>query len=69
MAVEMDFSSEREKKAIPVAGREAYSVEMLRIPHCLDRPLTDSGKVVSPTNWLCSITQKHYFSASGTHFC
>jgi hypothetical protein len=29
---------------------------MLRIPHCLDNRLTDGGK-------------KHYFSASGTHFC
>jgi hypothetical protein len=23
---------------------------MLRIPHCLDSPLTDGGKVVSPTS-------------------
>jgi hypothetical protein len=31
-----------------------------RIPHCLDNRLTDGGR---------STPQKHYFSASGTHFC
>jgi hypothetical protein len=29
----------------------------------------DGGKVVSPTYQLRSTPQKHYFSASGTHFC
>jgi hypothetical protein len=29
----------------------------------LSKQLTDGGKVVSPT------PQKHYFFASGTHFC
>jgi hypothetical protein len=43
--------------------------EMLRIPHCLDNRLTDGGKVVSPTHWTSSTPEKHYFSASGTHFC
>jgi hypothetical protein len=42
---------------------------MLRIPHCLDSWLTDGGKVVSPTHWLCSTPQKLFYSASGTHFC
>jgi hypothetical protein len=42
---------------------------MLRIPHCLDSLLTDGGKVVSPTLRPRSTPQKHYFSASGTHFC
>jgi hypothetical protein len=42
---------------------------MLRIPHCLDNRLTDSGKVVSPTHRQHFTPQKHYFSASGTHFC
>jgi hypothetical protein len=49
---------------IPVAGRE-----MLKIPHCLGKRLTDGGKVVSPTHQPRSTLQKHYFSASGTHFC
>jgi hypothetical protein len=42
---------------------------MLRIPHCLDNRLTDGGKVVSPTHLPYFTPQKHYFSASGTHFC
>jgi hypothetical protein len=41
----------------------------LRIPHCLDYRLTDGGNVVSLKHWLRSTLQKHYFSASGTHFC
>jgi hypothetical protein len=48
---------------------EAYRVEMLRIPHCLDSQLTDGGKVVSPTHQPHFTPQKHYFSASGTHLC
>jgi hypothetical protein len=42
---------------------------MLRIPHCLDNWHTDGGKVVSPTHRPRSTPQKHYFSASGAHFC
>jgi hypothetical protein len=42
---------------------------MVRIPHCLDNRLIDGGKVVSPTNPPRSTSQKHYFPASGTHFC
>jgi hypothetical protein len=42
---------------------------MLRIPHCIDNPLADSGKVVSPMHQPRSTLQKHYFSATGTHFC
>jgi hypothetical protein len=40
---------------------------MLRIPYCLDNRLIDGGKIVSPAYLPCSIPQKHYFSASGTH--
>jgi hypothetical protein len=39
-----------------------------RIPHCLDNRLTDGGEVVSPTHQPRSNSQKHNFSASGTHF-
>jgi hypothetical protein len=41
---------------------------MLSIPHYLDIQLTDGDKVVSPTHWPRSTPQKHYFSASSTHF-
>jgi hypothetical protein len=42
---------------------------MLRNPHCLDDQLTGGGKVISLTNQPRSTPQKHYLSASGTHFC
>jgi hypothetical protein len=42
---------------------------MLRIPYCLDSWLTDGDTVVSPTHRPRSNLQKHYLSASGTHFC
>jgi hypothetical protein len=42
---------------------------MLGIPHCLDIQLTDDDKIVSHTHRPHSTPQKHYFSASGTHFC
>jgi hypothetical protein len=42
---------------------------MLRIPHCLDNRLTDGGDVVNLTYRPHSTPRKHYFSASGTHFC
>jgi hypothetical protein len=42
---------------------------MLRIPHCPENRLTDGGKVVNPTHRPRSTLQRHYFSASGTHFC
>jgi hypothetical protein len=42
---------------------------MLRIPHCLDSRITDGGEDVSPTHRPRSTSQKHYFSASCTHFC
>jgi hypothetical protein len=42
---------------------------MLMIPHCLDNRLTDGCKVVSRTHRPHFTLQKHYFSASGTHFC
>jgi hypothetical protein len=41
---------------------------MLKIPHCVDNRLADGGKIVSPTHWSRSTTQKHYFSAFSTHF-
>jgi hypothetical protein len=53
-----------------VTGRGGlWGCEMLRIPHCLDSRLTDGGKVFSPTHRPSSTPQKHYSSASGTHFC
>jgi hypothetical protein len=65
--------SKRKKKlskAIPVTGRGGLQgCEMSRIPHCLDNQLTDGSKVVSPTHRPRFIPQKHYFSASSTHFC
>jgi hypothetical protein len=42
---------------------------MLRIPHFLDNRLIDGNKVVSPTRRPYFTPQKHYFNASGTHFC
>jgi hypothetical protein len=45
-----------------------YGCTMLRIPHCIDSRLADSGKVVSHTHRPSSIPQKRYFSASGIHF-
>jgi hypothetical protein len=46
-------------KNIPVAFREGLLCELL----------TGAGKVVTPTYRPRFIPQKHYFSASGTHFC
>jgi hypothetical protein len=60
----------KKHKAILVTGRVGLQgCELLRIPHCLDSRLTDGSRVVSPTHWMRSTPQKHYFSASGTHFC
>jgi hypothetical protein len=39
------------------------------IPHFLDSRLTDSDSTVSLTHRPRSTPQKHYFPASGTHFC
>jgi hypothetical protein len=62
--------SKKKIKAIPVTGLGGvYGCEMLRIPHCLGNLLTDGGTVVSPTHRPRSTPQKHYFSASDTHFC
>jgi hypothetical protein len=36
---------------------------------CLDNPITDGSKADSPKHQPHSTPQKHYFSASGTHFC
>jgi hypothetical protein len=57
-------------KAIPVTGLEGlWGCEVLRIPHCLDSRLIDGCEVVNPTHRPRSTPQKHYLSASGTHFC
>jgi hypothetical protein len=57
-------------KTIPVTGpRGLQSYEMLKTPHCLDNGLTDGGKVVGLKHRPRSTPPKHYFSASGTHFC
>jgi hypothetical protein len=43
-------SSKGKVKDIPVTGRGGpYGCERLRLPHYLDKRLTDGGKVVSPT--------------------
>jgi hypothetical protein len=55
---------------MPVTGRGGLqSCETSTIPHFLDNRITDGGKVVGLTRRLSSTPQKHYFSASGTHFC
>jgi hypothetical protein len=57
-------------KAIPVTGLGGLQgCEMLRSPHCLDNWLKDGEEFVSPMYQPPSTPQKHYFSASGTHFC
>jgi hypothetical protein len=42
---------------------------MLRISHFLDNQFTDGDKAVSLTHRPYSTPQKHYVSASDTHFC
>jgi predicted RNA-binding protein with PUA-like domain len=42
---------------------------ILRTLDCLDNRLTVGGKDASPTYRPRSTPQKHYFSASDTHFC
>jgi hypothetical protein len=60
----------KKRKAIPITGHGGlWGCEVLSIPRCLDNWLTDGGKVVSPKHQLLVTPQKHYFSASGTHFC
>jgi hypothetical protein len=57
-------------QAIPITDRGGLQdCETLRLPQCLDSLQTDAGKILSPTHRPSSTTQKHYFSASGTHFC
>jgi hypothetical protein len=65
-----NFYSSKQSKVIFVTGsRGPYGCEMLTIAHCVDSRLTDGGKVVSLKRRPRSTAQKHYFSASGTHFC
>jgi hypothetical protein len=53
-----------------VTGRRGlYGCEMLRLAHYLDNQLIDGGEVVSLKYRPRSTPQKHYFSASDTHFC
>jgi hypothetical protein len=57
-------------KLSPVTVRGGlYVSKMLKIPHCLDSRLIHEGKVVILTHRPRSTPHKHYFSASGTHFC
>jgi hypothetical protein len=44
-------------------------VNAYRVVRCLDNRLTHGGKVVSPMHRPRSTAHKHYFHASGTHFC
>jgi hypothetical protein len=54
----------------PVTGHGGLQgCEMFRITHSLDSRLTGGSKVDSIMHWQCSTPQKHYISASGTHFC
>jgi hypothetical protein len=56
-------------KAIPITGSGGLQAcEMLRITHFIDKRLTDGSKV-SHMHRPSSTTQKHYLSASDTHFC
>jgi hypothetical protein len=58
----------KKRKDISITGREGLQgCEMLKSPHCIDKQLTDGGKVVSPTHRPRSTPQEHYFSASDTH--
>jgi hypothetical protein len=60
---------ERKRKCNSETGRGGpLCCELLRIPHYLDSRLKDSGKVASPTHRSRPTAQKHYFSASGSHF-
>jgi hypothetical protein len=61
----VQFKAKTDSKAISETGRR----EILMIPHSLDNRLTDGGKAVGNTRRPRSTQQKHYFSASGTHFC
>jgi hypothetical protein len=57
-------------KAIPVTGHGGLQgCEMLRISQCLGSRLTVGGKFVNPMHRPRSTLHKHYFSASGNHFC
>jgi hypothetical protein len=64
------FQNRYSTKAIPVIGPGGlWCSEMLKVPQYLDNRLTDGGKVVSLKHRPRSSPQKHYFSASDTHFC
>jgi hypothetical protein len=59
-----------ESEAILVTGLGGlWGCEVLRILHCLESWLTYDGKVVSPKHRARPTPHKHYFPASGTHFC
>jgi hypothetical protein len=46
-----------------------YGSEMLRIPHCLDKRLTDGGEVVSLMHRPRSTPQKHFLFVFVTNIC
>jgi hypothetical protein len=60
------LETEKKGKAIPVAGHEdAEGCKTPRLPHFLDKRLTDGGVVVSLTRRSPFTPRK----ISGTHFC
>jgi hypothetical protein len=68
--IQIYVKKKKKSKAIPVTGHGGLKdCEMLRIPHCLDSQLRNGSKIVSLMHRPHSTSKKHYFSASGTHFC
>jgi hypothetical protein len=48
------------KKEIYLDKNLGRVVKMLRMPHCVDNQLIDSGEVVSLTTWPRSTSHKHF---------
>jgi hypothetical protein len=62
----LEMKVKKKGKAIPVTGREGpQGCETSRLPHYLDKRLTDGGEVVSPTRRQPFTPRK----IPGTHFC
>jgi hypothetical protein len=60
------FYGLKKGKVIPIKGHAGPKCcEMSRIPHFLDRQLTDGSEVVRLTRWLPFTSRK----IPGTHFC
>jgi hypothetical protein len=52
-----------QSQAVPARGRGGrQGCELLGIPHCPDKWLTDDGKIASPTHRPLSTPQERYFS-------